>query len=70
MNAELLAFLRELAKHPSDTIPAPESHPELHGYCMQLFDLGYLNVAPPGWRFRINAEGRALLATVPAQAAA
>lgn len=32
----------------------------------QLFDLGYLNIAPPGWCYAINAAGRAELAKAQA----
>lgn len=43
--------------------PIDCSTPELHQLADKLFEQGWLNVNPPGWRFAINDAGRAALAT-------
>lgn len=40
--------------------------PEIREVCDRLFDLGLVNIAPPGWAFKVNDAGRAVLAAIEA----
>lgn len=65
MKPQLRKALEIIAALPNEAIEA--TTPDLRELTDKLYDLGFLNIAPPGWRYRINDSGRAELAKlVPA----
>jgi hypothetical protein len=61
MTGQLWAVL-ELIAHA--TAKGERVEPQTHGefeLMDRLFALGFLNIAPPGWCFKLNAAGKAAL---------
>lgn len=56
---DVLALIA-LAHERGNDAPLADT-PALRYACEQLFDLGYVNIVPPGHRYRLRPEGRAAL---------
>ncbi len=56
LQLEFLGHIARLGRVEANT-------PDLREATNTLYDLGYLNIAPPGWCYVINEAGRAALAS-------
>lgn len=63
ISAEQLAGLMLLQRAEADgrKVPVDCSTPLRRSVMAQLYDLGLVNIAPPGWRYVLNDAGRQVL---------